>query len=100
MVGQRGTRHKSGVRPIRFDVLARCLSQVAQRAMRMHASVHLPQLGVNGSDHSWPTILDIVKDSVGRCRVPIYIYITPPVDVSGEMFAGVVQPQPSQNLED
>ncbi len=90
MVGQRGTRHKSGARPIRFDVLARCLSQVAQRAMRMQASVHLPQLGLNGSDQIWPTIVEIIKDSMGRVRVAIYVYLTP-ADVSGQMFSGAIQ---------
>ena len=71
-----------------------CLSQVAPRAMRMYASVHLPQLSFNGSDQNWSTTLDIVKDSVGRCWVPIYIYLSP-VDVLGEMFAGFVQRQAS-----
>ena len=98
MVGQRGTRHKSGCRPIRFDVLARCLSQVAQRAKRMHASIHLPQLGLNGSAQIWPMILDIIKDSIGRFRVPIYIYLTPP-DVSGQLFAGVIESRRPKRFE-
>ena len=98
MVGQRGTRHKSGCRPIRFNVLAKCLSSVAERAKRMHASVHLPQLGLNGSDQIWPMILDIVKDSMGRFRVPIYIYLHP-VDVSGEMFAAVIKPRRPKRYE-
>ena len=98
MVGQRGTRHKSGGRPIRFKVLAQCLSQVAKRAKRMHASVHLPQLGINGSDQNWPMILDIIKDSVGRFRVPIYIY-QHLADTTDEMFARVMNPPRPQRFE-
>ena len=98
MVGQRGTRHKMGARPIRYKVLAQCLSRVAERAKRMHASVHLPQLGLNGSDLIWPMILDIIKDSVGRFKVPIYIYIHP-VDTTDEMFARVMNPPRPKRFE-
>ena len=74
MVGERGTMHKAGVRPIRYKVLAKCLTYVAQKSERIGATIHLPQIGMNGSKEYWPMVLDIVRDSIGKFRVPVYIY--------------------------
>ena len=76
MVGERGTRHKGGFRPIRFDVLEKCLTCVARKAHRIGASVHMPQIGVNGSDKNWPMLLSLIKESIGKFRIPIYIYMS------------------------
>lgn len=98
MIGQRGTRHRGGVRPIRYNTLANCLTYVAQKAKRMGATIHLPQIGMNGSKEHWPTVLGIVKDSIGKFRVPVYIYMTPP-DTNEQMFAQVLHPPKRARFE-
>ena len=49
MVGERGTKHRGGVRPIRYRTLANCLTYVAGKARRTGVTIHLPQIGMNGS---------------------------------------------------
>lgn len=98
MVGERGTRHRGGVRPIRYKTLANCLTCVAQKAKRMGATIHLPQIGMNGSKEHWPIVLGIVKDSIGKFRVPVYIYMTPP-DTTDQMFAQVIRPAKRRRFE-
>jgi hypothetical protein len=89
MVGERGTKHKGGFRPIRYDILERCLTHVARKAKRFGASVHLPRIGVNGSDENWPTLLAIVKEAIGKLGVPVFIYQAP-ADTRDQLFAGVI----------
>ena len=98
IIGQRGTRHRGGVRPIRYKTLAYCLAHVAKRARKMGASIHLPQLGMNGSKEHWPIVLGIVKDSIGKFRVPVYIYMTPQ-DTTEQMFAKVINPPQRKRFE-
>ena len=98
MIGERGTKHRGGVRPIRYATLANCLTHVALKAKRMGATIHLPQIGINGSKEHWPIVLGIVKDSIGKFRVPVYIYITPP-DTTDQMFAGVIRPPKRRRFE-
>jgi hypothetical protein len=98
MVAERGTRYKAGVRPIRYKVLAGCLARLAQKALRMSASIHLPQIGMNGSNVHWPLVLEIVKDSIDRFRIPVFIY-QQPTDTTDQMFARVIDPPTRRRFE-
>ncbi len=44
-VAQRGIRTGSGGPPIRYDLVERCLVAVAEHALRLEASVHMPRIG-------------------------------------------------------
>jgi hypothetical protein len=98
MVGERGTRHKAGSRPIRYKVLAKCLAIVGQKAQRIGATIHLPEIGMNGSKEHWPVVLEILRDTIGRLRVPVYIY-EKPLDTREKMFARVVNPPKRKRFE-
>ena len=98
MIGERGTRYRGGVRPIRYTALANCLTCVAQKAKRMGATIHLPQIGMNGTKEHWPIVLGLVKHAIGRFRIPIYVYMTPP-DTTDQMFAGVIRPPKQKRFE-
>lgn len=45
MVAQRGIRSVSSGPPIRYDVVARCLTTIAEYVLQLGASVHLPRIG-------------------------------------------------------
>ena len=98
MVGERGTKHRGGVRPIRYNTLANCLTHVAERARRMGATIHLPQIGMNGSKEHWPIVLSTVEESIGKFRVPVYIYMRAP-DTTEQMFAQVIRPPKRKRFE-
>jgi hypothetical protein len=98
MVGERGTRHKSGVRPIRYKVLAKCLATVGKKAQRIGATIHLPQIGMNGSRENWSKVLSIVQDSFGKFGVSVYIYENL-AEATGQMFAKVINPTKPKRIE-
>jgi O-acetyl-ADP-ribose deacetylase (regulator of RNase III) len=74
MVAQRGMRTGSKGPPIRYDAVARCLSTVADHALRLDASVHLPRIGTGIAGGSWTRIEPIITETLLTRDVPTTVY--------------------------
>ncbi|UGT44358.1 macro domain-containing protein [Nocardia yamanashiensis] len=74
MVAQRGIRRGSGGVPIRYDAVAQCLSAVAEHAVRLGASVHMPRIGCGLAGGKWERIEPIIADTLSARQVAVTVY--------------------------
>jgi len=74
MVAQRGIRPSGGAPPIRYDALRQCLDALAERALAMAASVHMPRIGCGLAGGSWPEVEAIINESLIATAVPVHVY--------------------------
>jgi len=74
MIAQRGIRAAGGVPPIRYDALRECLASLSNRAIELHASVHMPRIGCGLAGGSWDEIEAIVTATLVAAAIPVYVY--------------------------
>jgi O-acetyl-ADP-ribose deacetylase (regulator of RNase III) len=74
MVAQHGMRTGSKGPPIRYDAVARCLAAVADHALRLDASVHMPRIGCGLAGGRWERIEPIVIETLVARDVPTTVY--------------------------
>ncbi|MBN1174451.1 MAG: macro domain-containing protein [Micromonosporaceae bacterium] len=74
MVGQHGMRAGSGGPPIRYEAVARCLGTVADQALRLGASVHLPRIGCGLAGGRWERVEPIIVEHLCARDVPTTVY--------------------------
>lgn len=74
MVGQRGVKRGSGGPPIRYEAVARCLEQVATKALELGASVHLPRIGCGLAGGDWSAVEPIIEEQLCGRGVPVTVY--------------------------
>jgi O-acetyl-ADP-ribose deacetylase (regulator of RNase III) len=53
MIGQHGMRHGSGGPPVRYLAIEKCLNVLADHAVRLGASVHMPRIGCGLAGGRW-----------------------------------------------
>lgn len=76
MVAQSG--YGEDTRPrIRLAALDLCLKAVAVEAITQGAVVHMPLIGTGQGGMSWPTIRDLIVDSICGRGISVTIYILP-----------------------
>ncbi|WP_328471784.1 macro domain-containing protein [Actinoplanes sp. NBC_00393] len=75
MVGQRGIRtaRSTGV-PIRYEAVQKCLHGLAEHAVRLEASVHMPRIGCGLAGGKWERIEPMIVDALGARDVPVVVY--------------------------
>lgn len=74
MIAQRDVRAIDGVPPIRYDALRACLTDVAQQAQQLAASVHMPRIGCGLAGGSWSEVEAIVQSTLCTAEVPVRVY--------------------------
>lgn len=74
MVAQRGVRPSDGAPPIQYDALRECLTTLAERAVALTASVHMPRIGCGLAGGSWPEVEAIINESLLAAEVPVHVY--------------------------
>ncbi|TWP46499.1 macro domain-containing protein [Lentzea tibetensis] len=74
MVGQHGMRTGSKGPPIRYDALARCLGVLADHAVRLEASVHMPRIGCGLAGGRWELVEPLIADTLLARSVPTTVY--------------------------
>jgi O-acetyl-ADP-ribose deacetylase (regulator of RNase III) len=74
MVAQHGMRTGSKGPPIRYDAVARCLSTVADHALRLNASVHMPRIGCGLAGGRWERIEPIITETLLARDVSTTVY--------------------------
>ena len=71
-------------KPIRYRAFDRCLGLVAEKAMKVGASVHLNKIESDQTD-SWPDLLTILKRRLCHNQIPVYLY-EPKPKFEGQWF--------------
>ena len=73
-IGQRGTRTGSKGVPIRYEALEACLGKVAEEALRLGASVHMPRIGCGLAGGKWERIEPIVVEALVAKGIETTVY--------------------------
>ena len=74
MVGQRGTKRGSSGPPIRYEAVAACLAQVADKAQQLGASIHMPRIGCGLAGGKWAEVEPLIEQSLVAAGVPVTVY--------------------------
>ena len=77
MVAQKGIRHKAGFPPIRYGALEICLHKLAERALALGATVHMPRIGCGLAGGSWDQVEPIVRKMLVDRGVSVVVYDFP-----------------------
>jgi O-acetyl-ADP-ribose deacetylase (regulator of RNase III) len=74
MVGQHGIRTGSSGPPIRYDALERCLTRLADHAVTLGASVHMPRIGCGLAGGRWELVEPIILRTLCARDVATTVY--------------------------
>jgi O-acetyl-ADP-ribose deacetylase (regulator of RNase III) len=74
MIAQRGTRTGSAGPPIRYDALELCLAKLADQALALRASVHMPRIGCGLAGGRWERIEPIIIRTLCTRDIPTTVY--------------------------
>jgi O-acetyl-ADP-ribose deacetylase (regulator of RNase III) len=74
MVGQHGTKTGSAGPPVRYEAIDQCLARLAEHAVELKASVHMPRIGCGLSGGKWGRIEPLVTSRLGDRGIAVTIY--------------------------
>ena len=74
MIGQKGIRHTKAGPPIRYKAAEQCLSKVAEGAIELGASIHMPRIGCGLAGGTWAEIEPIIFRQLCNRGPAVYVY--------------------------
>ncbi|ATW51690.1 macro domain-containing protein [Streptomyces peucetius] len=74
MVGQRGMRTGSKGVPVRYDAIDKALAAVADKALELDASVHMPRIGCGLAGGRWSRIEPLIADRLTARDIEVTVY--------------------------
>lgn len=74
LIGQRDVRTVAGVPPVRYHAITKGLQRVAEEALRIGASVHMPRIGCGLAGGKWEEVGKIVELQLANKEVPVIVY--------------------------
>lgn len=74
MVAQHGMKNDGKNPPIRYEAVEGCLAKVAEKAMELKASVHMPRIGCGLAGGKWERIEPLIEKTLGAKGVPVTVY--------------------------
>ncbi|GHE97456.1 Appr-1-p processing protein [Streptomyces spiralis] len=74
MIGQRGIRRGSKGVPVRYDAIDRALDRLAERAVELEASVHMPRIGCGLAGGSWERVEPLIVQRLLRRGIAVTVY--------------------------
>ncbi|MFB6835157.1 macro domain-containing protein [Streptomyces hydrogenans] len=75
LVGQRGIRtgRSTGV-PVRYEAIDRALGRLADKAVELGASVHMPRIGCGLAGGRWERVEPLVRERLVERGIPVTVY--------------------------
>ncbi|GAB5451133.1 MAG: hypothetical protein Hals2KO_14610 [Halioglobus sp.] len=73
MVAQHGFGRSDTPR-VRYGALETCLENLAHRAYKLGASIHMPRIGTGNARGDWPVIEELIDDALIRRGVEVNVY--------------------------
>jgi O-acetyl-ADP-ribose deacetylase (regulator of RNase III) len=74
MIGQHGLHEKDGVPPIRYAAVWSGLQKVAEKAIELNASVHMPRIGCGLAGGEWSKIEPIIIETLCKKGIEVMVY--------------------------
>jgi O-acetyl-ADP-ribose deacetylase (regulator of RNase III) len=74
MIGQHGMKIGSNGVPIRYEAVETCLTELAQKAKELSASVHMPRIGCGLAGGKWEKIEPIILQKLSEQDISAYVY--------------------------
>jgi O-acetyl-ADP-ribose deacetylase (regulator of RNase III) len=75
MVGQRGIyRARSTGVPVRYEAIESCLQTLAEHALRLNASVHMPRIGCGLAGGKWERVEPLIVAALCDRGIPTTVY--------------------------
>ena len=74
MVGQHGIKQIDSVPPIRYKAVDECLRQVADKALELNASVHMPRIGCGLAGGDWFCIKPLIVERLCKQGLAVTVY--------------------------
>ncbi|WP_030751845.1 macro domain-containing protein [Streptomyces griseus] len=75
LVGQRGIRTaRSTGAPVRYEAIDRALGPLADRAVELGASVHMPRIGCGLAGGTWDRVEPLVEERLVARGIPVTVY--------------------------
>ncbi|MGW8762778.1 macro domain-containing protein [Streptomyces sp. NPDC055815] len=75
LVGQRGIRtgRSTGV-PVRYEAIDAALGLLADKAVELGASVHMPRIGCGLAGGTWDRVEPLVRERLSARGIPVTVY--------------------------
>lgn len=74
MIGQKGIKTGSNDIPVRYEAIEKCLETLANEALTLNASVHMPRIGCGLAGGKWTEIEPIIERTLLNKNVEVFIY--------------------------
>jgi O-acetyl-ADP-ribose deacetylase (regulator of RNase III) len=74
MVAQHGIKRGSQGPPIRYEAVAECLRRVAEKAIELEASIHMPRIGCGLAGGKWPKIEPLIVEHLCQRGLSVTVY--------------------------
>lgn len=74
MIGQHGTRTGSQGPPVRYDAIDTALATLADHALALKASVHMPRIGCGLAGGRWEHIEPLIQHNLTGRDIPVTVY--------------------------
>lgn len=71
---------------IRYEALEKGIKCVADRALELQASVHMPRIGTGAAGGDWETVQEMIEEHMVRAGLKVIVYDPPPKRVQLELF--------------
>ena len=67
-------KSETSIPPIRYEALERALSQVAEGALELNATVHMPRIGCGLAGGRWELIEPIIEKQLSSQNIAVTVY--------------------------
>lgn len=74
VIGQHGIRRSKAGPPIRYEAIAEGLARVAEKAVELAASVHMPRIGCGLAGGEWGRIEPLIRQHLSAAGIPVTVY--------------------------
>ena len=74
MIGQRGIRRGSKGVPVRYEAIDEALGRLADKAVELGASVHMPRIGCGLAGGKWSRVEPLIVERLLTKDLPVTVY--------------------------
>ncbi|MFJ5557442.1 macro domain-containing protein [Streptomyces sp. NPDC093250] len=74
MIGQRGIRTGSKGVPVRYEAIDTALARLADHAIALGASVHMPRIGCGRAGGRWSRVEPLIDERLARRGISVTVY--------------------------
>lgn len=74
LIGQRGIRRGSKGVPVRYEAIDAALERLADRAVALDASVHMPRIGCGLAGGTWSRVEPLITQRLVQREIAVSVY--------------------------